>query len=340
MQKATLWRRLLQSRTTLLALVLIILTVFTIVTRSGVLDGAPLSAMLTSGFMSRGNLYNVFNNLVIQCIMLCGLTCLLIGGNIDLSVAGLATLSTLVFAKICVGTAIPWGAAAVITLLFGAFCGLINTFLVNTLGFPPFIATIGMTSIYSGLSNIWTTSNNVHITRAGFIALGERSFGVFPALFLMAIVLMAIYQFILLKTQLGRNIYMAGGNTNAARLSGLNPKRIRMMLFINNSVLASLAGLTWSAKSKFASPSAITASGPDMRVIAAAILGGVAFHGGAGDIAGTFVAVLLLNVFQNILDVLSVPPYWNIVAQGALLILALILDYFSSERQRKLLQAR
>jgi ribose transport system permease protein len=77
-----------------------------------------------------------------------------------------------------------------------------------------------------------------------------------------------------------------------------------------------------------------------MRVISAAILGGVAFQGGTGDIGGAFAAILLLNIFQNMLDVLSVPPYWNVVAQGVLLILALILDYFSAERQRKLLLPR
>ena len=338
MQKATLWRRLLRSRTTLLLLVLIVFTLVVIVVRSGVLDGAPFSAMLTSGFMSRGNLYNIFLNLIIQCIMICGLSCLLIGGNIDLSVAGQATLAALIFAKICSGTSIPWVAALVAALMFGVFCGLINTFLINFLRFPPFIATIGMSSIYSGLSNIWTGSGNVQITRAGFLAVGEMSVGVFPVLFLFALVLMALYQFILLKTPLGRKVYMVGGNIHAARLSGMNPKRVRMMLLINNSVLASFAGLTWSTRSKLASPTAIISAGPDMRVISAAILGGVMFQGGSGDIGGAFVAILLLNVFQNILDVLSVPPYWNVVAQGALLILALILDYFNAERQRKILQ--
>ena len=340
MQKATLWRRLLNSRTTLLLLVLIVLTLVVIITRSGVLDGAPLSAMLTSGFMSRGNLFNIFINLVIQCIMLCGLTCVLIGGNIDLSVAAQATLASMIFAQLCYHTSIPWSIAAIATLLFGALCGLIHTLLINSLHFPPFIATIGMASIYSGLANIWTGGANVHVTHAGFLAIGETSFGVFPALFLFSLVLMAAYQFILLKTPLGRSVYMVGGNMHAARLSGLNPKRIRMMLLINNGVLASFAGLAWTSRSKFASPLALTSSGQDMRVISAAILGGVMFQGGSGDIAGTFVAVLLLNVFQNILDVLLVPPYWNVVAQGALLILALILDYFNAERQRKLLQPR
>ena len=338
MQKTTLWRRLQHSRTALLVLVLVVLTIVTVIISSGVFSGAPLSTMVTSGFMSQGNLYNIFNNLIFQCVILCGLTGLLIGGNIDLSVAGQATLATLIFAKICAGTPLPWGIAAIIALLFGAFCGLVNTFLINALHFPPFIATIGMVSVYSGLSNIWTQSANIQITRDGFLAIGVASFGVLPALFILALVIMAIYQFILLKTPFGRSIYMAGGNMHAARLSGLNPNRIRMTLYINNGILAAFAGLTWAAKGKFASPSAFMTAGQDMRVISAAILGGVAFHGGSGDIAGTFVAVLLLNVFQNMLDVLTVPPYWNVVAQGALLILALILDYFSTERQKKLLQ--
>lgn len=340
MKETTPLQRVARSKTTLLLAVLIALTIMTMIIGSGVLKGAPLSAMFNTGFMSRLNLINVFYNLTVQCVMLSGLACLLISGNIDLSVGGQAQLASMLFAIICMNTGLPWGAAFLITLLFGVACGLVNTFLTNYLRFPAFIATIGMSSVYAGLANVWTRGSPVPVTRHNVLAVGEAIYGIFPGIFLVSIAIIIVYQIMLIKTPFGRKVYMVGGNTHAAHLAGLNPKRTRMIVFINNGVLAALAGIAWTLRNRMATPLAISSAGYDFRVISAAILGGVAFHGGTGDIAGGFVGILLLNVLQNMLDILGVPAYWNIVAQGAILIFALILDYFSTERQRKLLQIR
>jgi len=340
MKGTTLGQRIIRSKAALLFVVLIALTLMTMIVGSGVLGGAPFSTMFNTGFMTPMNLTNVFYNLVVQCVMLCGLACLLISGNIDLSVGGQAQLASMVFAIVCANTKLPWGIACVITLLFGVACGLINTFLTNYLRFPAFIATIGMSSVYAGLANVWTFGNPVPVTRASFLAISDKTYGIFPAIFLIALVIIIAYQFVLIKTPIGRKIYMVGGNMHAAHLSGLNPLRLRMIMFINNSVLAALAGIAWLMRNRIAMPTAISTAGYDFRVISAAVLGGVAFMGGSGDIIGGFVGILLLNVLQNMLDILGVPSYWNIVAQGAILIIALILDYFSTERQRKLLQIR
>lgn len=336
MRKETFVRRLLRDKAAPLLGVLIVLTIITMILSSGILNGQPLSALFTKGFMSSGNLLNVFYNLVIQCLMLCGISMILIGGNIDLSVAGQAALSTMVFGWFCKNTSMAWPLALVITLAMAVCFGLINTFLVNKLKFPPFIATIGMASVYRGLCNVITTGNNIQISRATFITIGNTSIaGILPATFVFALLLIIIYQFVLSKTTFGRTIYMAGGNPNAARLSGIKLNKVRLILFINNSILAAIGGLLWSAQIKMASPTAIISAAPDMRVISAAILGGVSFIGGSGNIVGAFIALLLLNVFDNMLKVLNVQSYWNVFATGFLLAVALIIDYINVERRRK-----
>ncbi len=339
-RKDSALRRLMRDKSVPLLIILIVLTLITMTISSGVLKGEPFSALFSKGFMSSGNLLNVFYNLVIQSLMMCGIACILIGGNIDLSVAGQAALSTMVFAWLCKYTEIPWSLALLICLALAVCFGLANTFLVNTLKFPPFIATIGMAAIYRGLCSVITQGNNIQINRSSFLVLGKANlFGILPVTFVFALALVVIYQFILSKTTFGRSVYMAGGNPGAARLSGLKPDRIRMALFINNSVLAVIGGLLWTAQVKLASPTAIIADGPDMRVISAAILGGVSFLGGSGNIGGAFVALLLLNVFDNMLTVLNVQSYWNIFAQGLLLALALVIDYVNAERRRRALLA-
>lgn len=336
MRKETFVRRLLRDKAAPLLGVLIVLTIITMILSSGILHGEQISALFTKGFMSSGNLLSVFYNLVIQCLMLCGISMILIGGNIDLSVAGQAALSTMVFGWFCKNTSMAWPLALVITLAMAVCFGLINTFLVNKLKFPPFIATIGMASVYRGLCNVITTGNNIQISHATFITIGNTSIaGILPATFVFALLLIIIYQFVLSKTTFGRTIYMAGGNPNAARLSGIKLNKVRLILFINNSILAAIGGLLWSAQIKMASPTAIISAAPDMRVISAAILGGVSFIGGSGNIVGAFIALLLLNVFDNMLKVLNVQSYWNVFATGFLLAVALIIDYINVERRRK-----
>jgi ribose transport system permease protein len=312
---------------------------------SGVLKGEkPWTAIFTDGFMASGNLKQIFYSMVIQISMMCGISMILIGGNIDLSVGAQATLATMIFANLIVITSLPWVVILIITLLIAAVLGLINTFLVNVLRFPAFIATIGMASVYTGLCKVMNQGNNVQIiaTRAqGYVNLGKFSlFDRFPAIFLFVLLLVIVYQFILSYTTFGRGIYMSGGNPGAARLSGLNPNRSRMILFVNNSILAAIGGLLWTAQIKLASPTAIVSSAPDMTVISASILGGVSFMGGAGHLGGALVALFLLNVFDNMLRVLNVPDYWTTFASGFLLVVALIIDYISAERRRKAMLAR
>jgi ribose/xylose/arabinose/galactoside ABC-type transport system permease subunit len=327
MQKRKSFSRLMRSKAVPL---LVILIVFCIIT-----------TLINKSFLSGGNLIGVFNKLVIQSFMICGIVLVLIGGNIDLSVAGQSGLTAMIFAWFCQKTPLSWPLAFVVCVVMTAIFGLINTFLINRLKFPAFIATIGMSSIYAGFCNIMTKGDNIQISASmhqSLINLGRANIGGWlPVLFVVAAVVMIAYQFILSRTTFGRSLFMCGGNPNAARLSGLNPDRMRMFLFVNNSVLAGIGGILWVSQYQLASPTAIVLSNFDFRVISAAILGGVAFHGGAGSIGGAFVALVLLNVFENMLHILQVQDYWIVFATGAILVLALAVDYISAERRRKAL---
>jgi len=342
MQEISFIRRLMRNKAVPLLIILIVLIVVAIIISSGVLNGQPKSAMFNSGFMASGNLLQISYRLVIQLVMMCGIALVLIGGNIDLSTSGQAALGAMVFGYILKNyPATPWGLALIVVLLLGAVFGLVNTGLVSKLGFPPFIATIGMASVYRGLCNVLTQGDNIQINRDSLFAISNLQMfgGRFSAMFLFGILLIIIYSAILSRTTFGRRIFMTGGNRMAARLSGVNTNRIRMLLFINNGVLAVLGGFLWSAQVRLASPVAIVSMEPGITIISASILGGVSFGGGAGTLAGPLVALLLLSVFNNMLQILGVQPYWSVFAQGFLLVLALIIDHISEERQRRALLA-
>ena len=310
-----------------LIIILVVMTVITMIISHG-------------NFLSSGNLLTLLYGMVIQVIMLCGIGCILISGNIDLSVGGQATLCTMVFAWLCKNTPLHWTLVFLITLVFALCLGMVNTLLVNKLRFPSFIATIGMSSVYRGLCSVMTKGDNIQINRQGFLLLGRTNlFGFLPASFVFAIVVLAIFQFIMSYTRFGRNIFVVGGNPQAARLAGLNPDRTRMVLFLVNSAMACVGGLLWSAQAKMASPTSIITAAPDMMVISGAILGGIAFTGGAGNLVGGLVGVLLLNIFKNMLIIMNIPTYWTVFATGFVLAVALMLDYISTERRRKALLA-
>lgn len=296
--------------------------------------------ILEDKYITRNNIRMILISMTVPGVMLVSVAPLLIGGQIDLGAGAQATLGAMVFAQVLkFYPAVGWGTALVIALAAGVIFGLVNIFLVNKLGFMSFIATIGMSSVYAGLATMWTRTNEVPINNKSFTGLGKTALfdNWVPLLFIVMLVLVAIYGYVLSNTRFGRSVYMVGGNPYAARLSGLKPKKIHSALFINSSVFAVLAGITWSSYNKMASPTNLTTLAPNFAALTASILGGVSFMGGSGGMAGAFIALLLVNVFTSGLNIVHFPTYINTGLQGLILIVALVLDSVSIRRQRQML---
>jgi ribose transport system permease protein len=233
-----------------------------------------------------------------------------------------------------------WVPAFFITLVFGAATGLINAFLINGLKFVPFISTLAVSAVYGGLALVITNAQNIPISslsHSDFLALGSTNIWVFPLPFLVTIILLVAYGVTLSTTGFGRRVYITGGNAIAARLAGINPSKVTTILYINNSVIACIAGTLMAARMHMGSPNAIT--GSDLDGITAAVLGGVAFTGGAGNMLGVFIGIVLLTSFQNGLVVAGFDAYYQIMARGFLLIAALILDYYRENARLKTLKS-
>ena len=328
-----MFKRFTRTKAFPLLVIFIVLLLFTMIYSSGVLKGEPIGKMFTTGMMSKANWLTNFYTMVIQVMMMVGLSCVLISGNFDLSLAGQATFGAQIFAIVI---AQPWSnlfLAAVAALVAAILFGLCNAFLVNKIGLPAFIATMGMASVYTGLCQVVSGNNLISVNNPAFLAFGSKTYGPVPLMFIVAIVILIVFEIILFRTRFGRSLYMAGGNPTAARLCGLNPSKLRVVLFVVNSILAVFGGICWTAQMKMIHPTAIASSAPNMTATAAAILGGVSFGGGTGELLGPFVALMLINVFENMLNILAVSDYWVIVAQGLLLIVSLIIDYVGVRRR-------
>jgi len=288
---------------------------------------------MNKNFTSLDNTRNIFNSAFVVGTLAVGMSCLLISGKLDLSTANTGMMAGVLIALL-LKTGMPWGIALIIVLAFGAVTGLINAFFVNVLNFTAFISTLGVSTVYGGLALVLTNAQNVAIGNKSFWALGSTNFfNTFPLPFVIMVALLAVYGIMLSMTRFGRRIYMVGGNPNSARLAGINPKKLTTLLFVNNSVIASLVGVVLASRMHMGSPLAL--AGNDLDAITAAVLGGVSFTGGSGNMFGAFLGIMILTGFQNGIVVVELDSYYRVVAKGVLLIVALALDFYREKARTK-----
>jgi ribose/xylose/arabinose/galactoside ABC-type transport system permease subunit len=250
-----------------------------------------------------------------------GMTLVVITGEIDLSIAGIAILS-------CVagGLLIPTGSATLVigaTLLTGLVVGLVNGVLVAALGIPSLIATLGMLGISRALANIASGGQALYpeaITAYLWFGRGDL-FGI-PVPVVLLIVLGAAAILLTKYSIFGRELYATGGNVKAAALSGINVVGVRATVFMISGVCAALAGMLESARLSYINPAGL--EGMELSVLAVTVLGGAALAGGSGSVAGTLVAALIIGIVNNLLNQLGVSIYLQQVVTAAV-ILAVVL---------------
>ncbi|MBQ8974179.1 MAG: ABC transporter permease [Oscillospiraceae bacterium] len=315
---------ILRSKTTIMIIATIVVAiVFTIINNS---------------FLSLTNLKALMVTMSLTGTIAIGMTMLLISGEVDLAAGGEAAMGgiRLVF---LIQAGVPWPLALLLTIIFGIVMGLVVAFLVNKLNLMGFIATIGMSSVYTGLTKVLTGNKTIPIDQqyGSYYGLGSGViFNVIPVPFLIMVVLMVIYGLILYKTNFGRGVYLTGGNRAAARLCGINRSKITTILYMNNGALCAFAGAALAARMHNAS--AMAAESGALDAITAAVLGGVSFAGGVGNMGGCFVGICIMTVFSSGLTGSGLQAYWQIVVQGLLLVAALCVDFFNERSRRKALE--
>ncbi|NMR19216.1 ABC transporter permease [Cellulomonas fimi] len=300
---------------------------YTAITSNGALLGLVLLfaalALASPNFLSVANMTNIGIQASVVAILAFGMTFVIITGGIDLSVGSLAALSAVAagWAGTVGGMApVP---ALVIGLFVGAAAGAVNGIMVAFGKIPSFIATLALLSIGRGLTLV--ISGGTPIATSGPITwLGSRIGGWFPVPILVMIVMGIIASIILNKTLAGRTMYAIGGNEEAARLSGLAVRRNLIYVYVLAGLFAGVAGMVLAGRLSSAQPQA--AAGYELDAIAAVVIGGASLSGGVGKISGTLIGALVLAIIRNGLNLLNVNPFWQQVAIGVVIALAVLAD--------------
>jgi ribose transport system permease protein len=288
---------------------------------------------------------NIFNNLLFFswiAIAAFGQTLVILTAGIDLSVGSVMALAGFVSAWLLTYSTlvesipeVPLVVLAVIGgLIAGGLVGWLNGKLITRFNLPPFIATLGMLSIARGITFGATGGWPVRALPASFMLIGQYNVNLLswevPLPIIIMVVVAILVGLFLSETVRGRHIYAVGGNEEAVRVSGADPKKIKMLVYTSCAFLAGLAGLIMTSRLGVAAPDA--ARGYELDIIAAVVIGGTSLFGGVGTILGTLIGAAIMQVLRNGLVLLGFPAYWQPAAIGAVIILAVMFDYWRKGR--------
>jgi ribose/xylose/arabinose/galactoside ABC-type transport system permease subunit len=284
-------------------------------------------SLLSPYFLSVSNFLNILLATSVIGVLAIGATFIISAAGIDLSVGSLVGLSGVVGALAVVDGGLPWGFGVVGCLAAGAVAGAVNGLLVTRAKIPAFIVTLGVLGIARGAALVLTDGKPVYGLPDALVFLGQgRPWGVpMPVIIFLAVAAVAHYT--LSHTRFGRHTLALGDNEEAARVTGIRLAAHRVRLYTLSGLLAGLAGLLFMARVNAGDPTA--GLNYELTAITAAIIGGTNLFGGRGTVLGTLIGALIMGVLQNGLNLLAVQSFYQQMAIGAVLILAVWLDHIN-----------
>lgn len=288
-------------------------------------------AYRSARFATPDNLVTILIAAAPFALIALGQTLVILTGGIDLSVGSVIAASAMAAAW----TAKNVGDNPILPLLAAVLAGLvaggINGFVVSKLNVPPFIATLGMLTLASGVAYVIGNGAPINGLPSSYGAFANTTlFGLTIPVILMIVAILA-FAFIMRKTSYGLRVYAVGGNRLAAEIAGVRSKNILFSVYVISGLLAGLSGLMLSSRVITGAPN--LGQGYELDAIAAVVIGGASLMGGRGSIWGTAIGLLLIQTINNGLDLLLVPAYWQNVIKGVIIVAAVAVDVWASKRR-------
>lgn len=308
-------------------------------------------------FLTPFNIQNILANMAILTIIAIGQTFVIISGGIDLS-AGWVLGMTSVVAALIINLFAPdtplWialSAGAVVGIATALVAGLVNGLLIAKLNVPPFIATLGMFGIARGVAFLLSGGMPVAVNIEGLGRIGNGYFlyfhpkagwsflnppaglaqadlrsltGIIPFVVVFMVLLLIIAHLVLSRSRYGLRVYAIGGSKEASLRAGIPVSRVLIAVYMISALFASFAGLVYSTR--FTNGAANAGDALLLDSIAAVVIGGASLFGGAGTIAGTFIGALIISVLANGLVIMAINPFWQFIAVGVVIIVAVLID--------------
>ena len=281
-------------------------------------------------FLLQANLLALLDQIVVMTVVALGYTLILAMGEIDLSLGGVIPLIGIVMAKLMADYGVPFQLAIVIGVLLGAACGAINATLISRFNLPPFIVTLATGALFTG--TLYIVSNLIPVSNLpeGFLAIARtRVATVIPLPVLLLFPIAIVFYLVARRSVFGQHVIALGGNPEAVRVAGINIEILRLKVYALAGACYALAAVLLTARS--ASAQIAAGSNLMLLVITAVVVGGTPLLGGKADMIGTFFGCLILGMISNGLNLLGVNANFQVIVQGLLILLALVLDVESAK---------
>lgn len=298
-------------------------------------------SILSDKFMTVDNGWNVMRQISVNICIAVGMTLVVLTAGIDLSVGSVLALCGAITAGLLKnGIEVPSNnlyigftvlGAIVAGLLAGALIGCFNGWTITRFKVPPFVATLAMLTIARGLTLLWTKGFPISVLGDKFAYIGTGWFIGIPVPVWISGIVVLVAVVITGKTPLGRYIYAIGGNENAAKLSGININKVKIIVYSIAGALSAIGGLIVTSRLDSAQPNAGVSY--ELDAIAAVVIGGTSLSGGRGSIWGTVLGAIIIGVLNNGLVLLNVSPFWQQVVKGLVILLAVIIDKANSKSE-------
>ena len=281
-----------------------------------------LLTLVSPVFLTPINLLNVALQASVVAILAFGQTFVILSAGIDLSVGSVLALTGAVMAMQTGQNGVLVG--ILVGLLAGAVLGALNGLFVTRARVAPFIATLAMLAIARGLTYIYTQGSPIRVDQPAFNVFGQGTVGAVPVPVVIMLAVFVVCLVVLTQTRFGRYVFAIGSNPEVTRLAGVPIDRYVVAVYAISGLLAALGGLILTGRLAAADPNAAT--GYELDVIAAVVIGGTSLFGGRGGVFGTLIGALIIAVVGNGMVLLNVNPFWTQAVKGAIILIAVLPD--------------
>ena len=284
-------------------------------------------------FPTKTNLFNLLRQSSTNLMLACGMTMVIILGGIDLSVGSIIAMSGCFAAGAVVWGGMPEIVGLTIGVLSGLMFGLFNGAVIAWTNIPPFIVTLASMNLAKGIAYVFSGGKPIRCMTEAWKFLGAGYvLGIPTPVWTMFIVFFLCVIF-LNRTRIGRHIYAVGGNSTAAKFSGISTAKVKFTVFAISGTLAGLAGVTIA--SRLYSGTCTSGNAAEMDAIAAVVIGGTSMSGGSGKLGGTLIGALIIGILNNGLNLMGVNSDWQYIIKGIVILGAVYVDYLRTQKKAK-----
>ncbi len=297
-----------------------------------------IMAFASPVFMRTSNLLNVLRQVCVSTLLSIGFTVVLASGQIDLSVGNMLGLCGMVLAKLIKDVSLPLPVAILFTLMLAMICGALNAALITVFRVVPFIVTLATQSIFKGATYLISNLVPVAGLPDSLLTLGQGYWLGIPVPVYIMLVIVVMAWIMVNRTKFGRYVLAMGGNSEAARVSGINVDKMRFGVYMCCGLCTGIGAIIMTART--ASAQVAAGQGMEMDAIAAVVIGGTSMSGGNANVWGTLFGCLVVGIVNNGMNLLGVNANWQIIAKGVLILIAVVIDTLSIRAQNAMLNKR